>query len=367
MQWSQQIKQWNRRFSGIPVKGLTITAVIALTAVLFYVLPYVWPFAVALLCSRLLEPFVGRVAKLLRRIHLGRRTATLLGMLLLFGVAGTLVGLLLSRLAQEVTAMARTLPQLIGWLTGVALPNLRALYERYLALMPSHVPELVSNAIATLAQNALGWMAALSGWITSGAWSTALGIPQVLLAMVLVIMGTYYFTADREHIAGFLSGMVPQALRSRGNKVKRNVVKSVAGQLKGQLLVSLIVMGFLVALFWLFRIPYGLLAGIGIGLMDALPVLGAGLFLVPWSLLSFIGGDQTTGILMGAAYLGTVIIRQILEPRIVGRHLGLHPLVTMAAMYAGFRLFGVLGLLGGPVLMSVLRAVLKSEDELMDK
>lgn len=361
MQWSQQFKQWNRRFSGIPQKGLTVITVIALTAVLFCVLPYVWPFAVALVCARLLEPFVSRMAVLLKRIRLGRKTATLLGMLLLFGVVGTLIGLLLNRLGQEVIAMARTLPQLIGWLTGVALPNLRALYERYLALMPSHVPDLVSNAIATLAQNAVGWMAALSGWITSGAWSTALGIPHVLLAMVLVIMGTYYLTADRERITAFFAGLIPRTLQHQGSKVKRNVVQSIVGQLKGQLLVSVMIMGFLVVLFWLFRVPYGLLAGIGIGLMDALPVLGAGLFLAPWSLLSFIGGDSATGILMGAAYLGTVVIRQILEPRIVGRHLGLHPLVTMAAMYAGFRLFGVFGLLGGPVLMSVLRAVLKSD------
>lgn len=108
--------------------------------------------------------------------------------------------------------------------------------------------------------------------------------------------------------------------------------------------------------------PYGLIAGLCIGLMDALPVLGAGIFLVPWSLLSFIGGNTGTGILMAAAYVGTVVIRQVLEPRIVGRNLGLYPLVTMMAMYAGFRLFGVLGLIGGPVMMGVLRAVLKEEN-----
>ena len=359
MEWTRQVKQWNCRLSGLPRKGLVITLVIALTVVLFLVLPYIWPFALALGCSRLLEPFVRRMAGLLRPLHLGRRTATLLGMLLLFGVAGTLAGLLLSRLSQEFLSMVRTLPQLVVWITGTALPNLHALYDRYLALMPSYVPELLSNAIASLAQQAVGWAATLSGWLTTGAWSTALGIPHVLLALVLVAMGTYYLTADKERIVRFWSRLLPASLRKQSLRVKEDVLRSIYGQLKSQLLLSLMVMGFLVLLFWVFRVPYGLIAGLGIGLMDALPVLGAGLFLVPWSLLSFIGGNTGTGILMAAAYLGTVIIRQVLEPRIVGRNLGLYPLVTMMAMYAGFRLFGVLGLIGGPVMMGVLRAVLK--------
>lgn len=359
MEWTRQVKQWNCRLSGLPRKGLVITLVIALTVVLFLVLPYIWPFALALGCSRLLEPFVRRMAGLLKPLHLGRRTATLLGMLLLFGVAGTLAGLLLSRLSQEFLAMVRTLPQLVVWITGTALPNLHALYDRYLALMPSYVPELLSNAIASLAQRAVGWAATLSGWLTTGAWSTALGIPHVLLALVLVAMGTYYLTADKERIVRFWSRLLPASLRKQSLRVKEDVLRSIYGQLKSQLLLSLMVMGFLVLLFWVFRVPYGLIAGLGIGLMDALPVLGAGLFLVPWSLLSFIGGNTGTGILMAAAYLGTVIIRQVLEPRIVGRNLGLYPLVTMMAMYAGFRLFGVLGLIGGPVMMGVLRAVLK--------
>jgi len=363
MELTQRIKQWNRRFSRLPQKGLWITAVIGLTAVLFAVLPYLWPFAVALGCARMLEPFVGRLGQRLGRVHLGRKTATLLGMLLLFGVAGTLAGLLLSRIGQELGAMVRVLPQLVGWVTGTALPNLRALYDRYLALMPDYVPELIGNAVSSLAQQAVGWAATLSGWLTTGAWSTALGIPHVLLALVLILMGTYYFAADRERILRFFRRLLPQGLRRQAGRIRQDVLKSIYGQLKSQLIVSVLIMGFLVLLFWLFRVPYGLVAGLAIGLMDSLPVLGAGLFLVPWSILSFIGGNTHTGILMAAAYVGTVIIRQVAEPRIVGRQLGLHPLVTMAAMYAGFRQFGALGLKGGPVLMSVLRAVLRQVGE----
>ena len=96
--------------------------------------------------------------------------------------------------------------------------------------------------------------------------------------------------------------------------------------------------------------------------VDALPVLGAGLFLIPWSIAAFVAGNAGTGVLAACLYVGTVVIRQVLEPRIVGHNLGLYPLATMAAMYAGYRLLGFLGLLAGPVLLNVIVVVLEADE-----
>ena len=111
-----------------------------------------------------------------------------------------------------------------------------------------------------------------------------------------------------------------------------------------------------------FRVHYGLLIGLGIGVADALPVLGAGLFLIPWSIAAFVAGNAGAGVLAACLYVGTVVIRQVLEPRIVGHNLGLYPLATMAAMYAGYRLLGFLGLLAGPVLLNVIVVVLEADE-----
>lgn len=106
---------------------------------------------------------------------------------------------------------------------------------------------------------------------------------------------------------------------------------------------------------------YGLLIGLGIGVADALPVLGAGLFLIPWSIAAFVVASRS-GRASACLYVGTVVIRQVLEPRIVGHNLGLYPLATMAAMYAGYRLLGFLGLLAGPVLLNVIVVVLEADE-----
>ena len=94
--------------------------------------------------------------------------------------------------------------------------------------------------------------------------------------------------------------------------------------------------------------------------MDALPVLGAGLFLIPWCLFTAVLGNYTTAAFLAAVYVGTILIRQISEPRIVGANLGLYPLATMVAMFAGFQLMGFLGLLAGPILLNLLKVVLEA-------
>ena len=92
-----------------------------------------------------------------------------------------------------------------------------------------------------------------------------------------------------------------------------------------------------------FRVRYGLLIGLGIGVADALPVAGGRAVSDPLEHRRLVAGDAGTGVLAACLYVGTVVIRQVLEPRIVGHNLGLYPLATMAAMYAGYRLLGFLG------------------------
>ena len=93
-------------------------------------------------------------------------------------------------------------------------------------------------------------------------------------------------------------------------------------------------------------------------IMDALPIIGAGLFLIPMSAFGFISGDIGLGVGVAVLYILTIVTRQVVEPRVVSVQLGLYPLVTMAAMYAGLRVMGFLGMLVGPVLVLILKAAL---------
>lgn len=362
-----RLHEWNARMGGLPERCLLIALTLLLCALFIFLLPYFLPLAAAWLLSSLLEPLVRRLIIWLRRVKLfgrapGRSAATLIGMLLLFGVAGWLMAALFLRVTRELTALARSLPQLLAAFTETALPRLRELYYSYSGLLPDYISRLAEGALGSLGDTLMKWAGTISAAVTSGAWSTAASIPGVLLSVVLTIMSTYYLTADRARIRAFFVRLLPVPLMGRGRLIRARLFRALRMQVRSQLTVSLIVTAFLVILLTLFRVRYGLVAGLLIGVFDALPVLGAGLFLIPWSLLGFLTGDTGTGALMALAYLGTVVIRQIAEPRIVGKNLGLYPLAAMTAMYAGYRLMGFAGLLIGPVLLNILKVVLDAEE-----
>lgn len=345
----------------LPRKGLLVLSTLGLAALAVLALRYVWPFAAAFLLSKILEPFVRFASKGSSRIRLSRRAATAAGMLLLFGLAGAGISALAGWLFAELTGFLRSLPQLFEWLNDRALPSLLALYHRWRALLPAYVPRLLESALSQFAQHALRWAASLSGWITSGAWSTAASIPHALLSTVLVVMGTYYLTADRQRIAAFWRRTFPPSLMHRGRLIRASLLRALLGQIRSQLTVSLMVMFFLVVMLGVAGVRYGVIIGMLIGAADALPVLGAGVFLIPWALVSLLTGQTGMGVLLFSLYAGAVILRQILEPRLVGRQLGLYPLAAMGAMYAGYRLLGFWGIIGGPLLLTLAKAVLDAD------
>lgn len=119
--------------------------------------------------------------------------------------------------------------------------------------------------------------------------------------------------------------------------------------LKTQGVIMLLTMGISTAVFWILHNPYYLLAGAGLGLVDALPVLGTGTVLVPWAVISFVRGRWGTGIVLLLLYIVCYFMREILEAKMMGEKVGLSPLETLIAMYVGLQLFGIPGFLLGPV------------------
>lgn len=362
-----RMKRWNDRMNGLPREALLCALTLLCAAAFFFALPYFWPFLLALGFSALLNAPVGALERGFGKVKIKRSVGTLLMMLVLFGVVGWIAAAVVGRLARELVALLRQAPQWISWVSDTALPYLRGLYDEYQSVLPPEAPDMIGSALSGLGQSLLRLAGTLSAALTGGAWSTATSIPSALLSAVLTVMGTYYLTADRARILAAFRRLLPVELRGRLSEIRQNLFRTLFLQMKSQLAVSMLGMAFLTLAFAIYRIPYGLLLGVSIGLADALPVVGAGLFLIPWSLVSFLAGQTRDGVFLACAYVGVVVIRQVAEPRIVGKNLGLHPLLTMVAIYAGYRLLGAAGLLAGPVLLNVLKAVLEADRRAREK
>ena len=109
------------------------------------------------------------------------------------------------------------------------------------------------------------------------------------------------------------------------------------------------------------NVKYPLLMAIVIGFVDALPILGSGTIMVPWAVISALNGDIKLGIAIVVLWIIMSIVRQFLEPKIVSGKIGIHPIFTLIAMYTGFKLIGIMGMLVGPIVLIILKSIISKE------
>jgi sporulation integral membrane protein YtvI len=179
--------------------------------------------------------------------------------------------------------------------------------------------------------------------------------PRAVLTIVVTALACFYFAIDYEGIReGLLSllGGGAERTASRGLRIVSSALKSYA---KAYLLIMLITFAEVFVGLLLLKRKYAFIIAIGIAVVDVLPLFGTGAVLIPWALVSFIIGDHgvATGLLV--LYGVITIVRQLIEPKIVGANLGIHPLATLFAMFAGLSLFGFFGMLAGPLVIIVIR------------
>ncbi len=358
----KRVRNWNMKLNDIPRRLTLIALVLGICFVALKLLPLCWPFVLALLFAMLMDPLVRLLRRAFSKIRLGNRLATIMGMLLVFGLLGWGMRAILGRLLKELVALARATPSLLmslgdnvtGWVTDLS--------QRYADVLPENLMEITRTTLTEINKTLVSLATGISRTIATGAWATAMSVPVVLLSIVLTIMATYYLSSDRERIFAFFHRTFPAGMIRKSMLLKRDIFKALFGQIKSQLLVSLLITLVVTGGLVIQRKPYALLLGLLIGVTDALPVLGAGLFLIPWSLIGFVTADTATGVGMALLYVAVVVTRQIAEPRIVGKSLGLYPLATMMSMYAGFQITGgVLGLLLGPILLNLCKVVLQAD------
>lgn len=308
-----------------------------------YILPMILPFLLGSLIAFGAEP---EVAFLERRLHFPRFLASLLGITLaLIFLFGTLIGIL-SLLLRQLQKLGSALPDLMGtvsqgmsllqgWLLGLAqnLPReLAGLCSDWIVSLFGSGNALLDRAVGWL----LGFASGILGWIPGGALSLGTGIlaAYMVSAKLPVLRASRIFQEDRfRGVLQKLTGL-KEVLLSYG---------------KAQfLLMSIIFAVLMLALFWL-RVPFAPLWAVLIALVDAIPVLGTGTILIPWSIICMLQGSHSRSIGLLFLYAATTLGRTVLEPKFLGRELGLDPLLTLMALYIGFRLWGVWGLVLSPL------------------
>ncbi|MCG9967774.1 sporulation integral membrane protein YtvI [Pelotomaculum terephthalicicum JT] len=328
-----------------------IIALIVMIAVK-YILPVLVPFIIALVFSIIMEPII---VALQHKGRLPRGVSTFIAMLIVFGGIGVIFTVVTLKLVAELVQLSVSLP-------GIAA-DLRVYFQDLIEKATTFYVNLPPYVTSSLEQNINSIAANIEGFITRVVNSILQYIslvPGTLTVLLVSGLATYFLARDRHLIVQLLLRFVPEPWGEKSVEVMREISAAFLGYLRAQAI--LISMTAIISITGLYIIgaKYALTMGLLIGFFDLIPVLGpAGIYL-PWLAWSFASGDTGFGIKLAILYAVVVLIRQIFETKIVSASLGLHPLATLVAMYAGLKLMGVLGLVLGPVLLIGVQAALKS-------
>ena len=324
-----------------------------------FLLPLIRPFLLGLALALAAEPMVRFLEN---RLRLSRQTAAGLGVSMAFCFLALLVTVLCAAAVRQLRSLAGILPGLEeAARTGLDLvqTNLLALTARaprnLRPVLTEHLRLLFSDG-STLLGKITAWLLGLAGGILGRLPDSALGFGTGILSAFLI-------SARLPKIRGWLLRKIPRdrlnVLLARFRRLRRMLRSWLTAQLK---LMS-VTYCILAAGLTLLRIPRILLWAFVIALVDALPVFGTGTVLIPWALVCFLQGNRVLALGIAGTYATAALTRSILEPKLLGQHLGLDPLAALAALYIGCRLWGIAGMIAAPMITVALLQLRRAPGE----
>ena len=312
------------------------------------------PFLIAFIISLFMDPLIKFVYK---RTSFTRKTSAVLVLLVVSVLIVSLLVWGITVLIQESSKLLQSLNIYIE----TAYNQIQNIVQN-IDFEKLKIPEDVTNVIQNSLKDFIG---AISGWIQNSLTSM-MGflsqIPTIAIYIGITFVAIYFITTDRLYMIDQLEHHLPKEWVKRIVKHMKELITTLGAYLKAE--ATLVFISFIISLIGLYilkffglNIAYPLLAALGIGFVDALPIFGSGTVMIPWAVISAMNGDITLAIGLLVIWIIMSVVRQIAQPRIVSYHIGIHPIFTLLAMYTGFKLIGVIGLFIGPIVLIILKNI----------
>ncbi len=327
--------------------GILLALVLAVALLGGPLLSLCMPFLLAILFTWMTEP-------LLRFFHsrwrVPRGVMSVLLILLLVGAIGGLLAALLWKGWNELSTLWGNWDPL--WETfRETYHQLSHTLDKWVAYLPEQAQETVWG----LSDQFFAWLEDLAYSLVPRTTSAVRSVSSFVLAFFFFLLAWYFTAADYPNLRRVVRETIPRSLRRIGVQARGAFSAAFGGYLKAEALVSLGVTGILLVGFALLRQPYWVLLAVVLGVMDFIPIIGAGTVMVPWAAVLFALGSWERGLALLAVWGVICLFRRIVEPKVVGNQTGLHPLLSLFAIYVGMKIGGLLAMILAPVLLLMLR------------
>lgn len=299
------------------------------------------PFVIGWLIAMIANPLVRFLEKRLKIVRKHSSAVIVVGVLAAIILAGYFI---ISKLIVEGMLFVRDLPDLYS----SAEAEIRLMLDntsRLLRFLPKNV-QVSLNALGNNLSAYLGEIISEIGAPTmEAAGNVAKNIPNILIQILVTILSSYFFIADKDKLTEEFQRMVPASVSRSLNMLTDYFKTVIGGYFKAQFRIMGIVAVILFIGFLILDVAYAALLAVLIAILDFLPFFGTGTALIPWAVVKLCTGEYQMAVGLVIIYLVSQLVRQLIQPKIVGDSMGLNPLQTLLFMYIGFKFYGIAGMI----------------------
>ena len=325
---------------------------IAFKLSIFYI-----PFLIAFIISLIIEPLIRKVMKF---TNLTRKVSAIITLILVFVI---IIGLLIWGITSLITEASNILENLNNNMENIAsrVSNLVSSFKFDNIKIPEQIKTIVQNGLNDLTREGTN----IAQRVLTSILNAVTHIPKLMIYIGITIVATYFVCTDKMYILDQMEHHLPRNWVNKFGYKLRKVISSLGDYLKAEgvlilISFSIVLIGLVIFDLIGMNVRYPLVIALFIGFVDALPILGAGTIMLPWAVISAFNGDIQLAVSLIVLYIVIIVTRQLVEPRIVSNHIGIHPIFTLIAMYTGFKLIGVIGMFVGPIILIILKNIFET-------
>ncbi len=303
------------------IKLIVVTAAVYL--IMKYLLPLFLPFLLAFLISRCISPIINFMYN---KIKINKTVSIIFVLVLFVSIVAVGIGYMVYQLYIQGSDLIDNLPSEIG--------------NKCRTFVVDNREKLVSFAM-------------------DGTMKTVTKVLNAAVFIVTTLVSSYFITKDRDKIHEYRKNM-PYA--KEVNRITGKLNQVFSAYVKAQLIIMSVTAIVCTIGLYLTKNKYALLLGVLIGFLDAFPMIGAGIILLPWCIYNFFVRNFTNGAIIFLIFVVCYIAREVLEPRIMGHNIGLSPIMSIISIYIGYALFGIIGVVLGPIGYVIIEQLMMKEE-----
>ncbi len=362
----ERLNNFHKKYSRYFIMLLLIAAIIVGFGLLPIFVALFMPFIIGWAISLLASPMTKFLN---RKLHLPHRVGGIITVIILIGLLVLIICMLISWVTGITDYVGNNWDEIVTVASGYvndAYAGIVKIAEK----LPFEFGEIIENENFASAFSALeptedmmfgfvgdisSVLRPLAGNVATGTIGIVKSLPEIIIFITILILATYFMTSHRARFSKWYADNVPERIKKNMHTLRKECFGALWGTVKAQLLLTLITMIELLAGFLILDIENAVVLAMVISIVDMLPILGVGTVIIPWAIINFLAGGSgylTVGLI--SLYFICFAVRNLIQPKIVGESMGISPLTTLISIWIGFKLYGFLGMLIMPAVVTVL-------------